>query len=319
MAGNYGILFKRVQQGAQNQAGLLLASIFDLQPSKMKQIINAGEIILLDNLSKSQADNLLNLFKETTEGLAEFVVFQESNRPASPKVNWPASLKINGKAISEFDTADDNECFVCPHCGKFVMVVLKKPEDDTSGETVPDGTVSEPVPNISQGEVDTLEPIEEENLGDLEEAVPVDEQAMKLSEDAAHALEAEVPVEEFEQGLSNTGSKLEAVEEDIPQAPEVTEESELADIPEAPEAAELEEIPEDEDGDCSVYLGRLNSKIKKEAAVEILCELKDITPQEAASMINKPITAVAKRVSENIAEDIKQKFADKNISVRIKR
>ena len=211
MAEKYGIVMNNVKSGSESKAGLMLASLFDLQPSKMKQVIQAGTIIIFDNFTKSQAENILKLFRETTEGLVDFEVFSESSRPSCPKVNWPENVKLDGKELSEFATVEEEmQQHTCPHCGKPVSVVLSRPEDASS---IPDTEkpLTAKAYSPSSSDVDTLEPIESDTLGNLEEAVPIDEEAMKITEDATEALDGELPVEEFEEGLSDTGSNLEEI------------------------------------------------------------------------------------------------------------
>ena len=72
-------------------------------------------------------------------------------------------------------------------------------------------------------------------------------------------------------------------------------------------------------GDFSVFLSKIAGASKKQAAIELLSEIKGIDEDDAAALCNKMIIPVAQGVSKEEAEDILGQFAAHKIQGRITR
>ena len=72
-------------------------------------------------------------------------------------------------------------------------------------------------------------------------------------------------------------------------------------------------------GDFSVFLSKIAGNAKKQAAIELLCEIKGIDEDDAAALCEKMIIPVVQGVSKEKAEDILGQFAAHKIQGRITR
>ena len=83
--------------------------------------------------------------------------------------------------------------------------------------------------------------------------------------------------------------------------------------PEAAQQVFADEGAADDNGVCSVFMGKSNNA----KVHQLVAELHGISVPEATRYCQKPIVALAKEVSSADARDIRQRFAALNVNVRI--
>ena len=139
-----------------------------------------------------------------------------------------------------------------------------------------------------------------QSTGLVEQGPMIESLGAGMSTMPENLMSAPMDLSAFEAGMSGISRAVPS--EPAPQA----------ENPDEPVSA-TEEAPPAEESTCSVFIGKNNSP----KVHELVAELQGISLADASKLCQKPVVALAKDISAAEAGNIKQRFAEFNVSVRV--
>ncbi len=303
------------------------AEAFGIDPDVSAQVVKSVPIVFAQKLTKAEVKAVTPKLEKLSEKGLEFRITARLAGKV-PKLNWPARPQFTaaGSGTATGLSWDwQNAAFVCPGCGEaFVFqrvgklpladpapstetasapavrplppAVLNKPPSPLAGRRPPPPLIPEPEP----------EPV-----------APAGEPPLDVSREA----EEIAPIDPMDEAADNAPLPGEGEGLDLPGA---VEEIQLKEIesPGSDQADEVELLPEDEapaeDEELyNVFLSKIVDKAKQARAVELICEIKQISEDEARELTNRLVIPIAKGIPKSEAEGVLERFKKAKIFGRM--
>ncbi len=326
-ADRFRIILGRCRPKQQKTVSVGFARLFGIEQPLADQIVQAAPIVVLSNLSRDQAMEIVQALQELRASGGDLRIEISDDRSIS-QVAWPSPPKVAGRPLSEYERRSPSGelVFSCPECGTQLVLAVSRhapAKTDPPKQTAPASGGDEV--EVQQGDV--LEDADDMSTGltplpgQLRGAAGADEEDKDLLGNV-EPLAAETPsgvvgdLEEFETGLREAVSDLE-------------QKTAPADHGSARRKATAKAAPDRQASQKSRQSGRIKRepgeynvvlpKTGNPQAIPLLMQDLGVDEEAARAEMKKPLIAAAKGVSRECAIQVAARYKRIGLNPRVGR
>lgn len=121
---SYQLILEKVPEDKQPEIALFLSGCFSLPPSSTRGIAASGPIALISEMTKAQAEAVLNELTTSIPPGTNIHIAPEGQCSHASRLQWPRPPRIYGSSLDEFTATEaENHEAKCPVCGSALHII----------------------------------------------------------------------------------------------------------------------------------------------------------------------------------------------------